>query len=113
MKHPPLWLYFAAAAVLLAVAAALYLMGRADAAAGLGGLGGLGLGGAVRAAVRVSDARVTVREQVVASRRRQAAERLEARAIEAQVKRAQAESARSAVDRLNSRFPPGEQDGDE
>ena len=105
MKAPPLWLYFAAAAVLLAVAVALYMAGRADAAAGLGGLGGLGLGGAVRAAVRVSDAKVTVREQVVASRRRQAAERVEARAIEARVKRAQAESARSAVDRLNERFP--------
>ena len=105
MKAPPLWLYFAAAGVLLAVAVALYLMGRADAAAGLGGLGGLGLGGAVRAAVRVSDANATVREQVVASRKRQASERAEARAIEAQVKRAQAESARSAVDRLNERFP--------
>jgi hypothetical protein len=112
MKAPPLWAYFAAAGLLLAVAVALYLMGRADAAAGLGGLGGLGLGGAVRAAVRVSDAKATVREQVVASRKRQASERLEARTIEAQVKRAQAESARSAVDRLNERFP-ADKDGDE
>jgi hypothetical protein len=105
MKSPPLWLYFAAAGVLVGVAVVLYLLGRSDAAAGVGAIGGLGLGGAVRAAARVGDARATVRETVVASRRRQAAERLEARAIEAAVKREQAASAKAAVDRLNERFP--------
>jgi hypothetical protein len=106
MKSPPLWLCFAAAGVLVGVAVVLYLLGRSDAAAGVGAIGGLGLGGAVRAAARVGDARATVRETVVASRRRQASERLEARAIEAHIKRERAASAKAAVDRLNERFPP-------
>ena len=102
----PLWLYFAAAAALLGVGLVLYLLGHAEAAAGAGGLGGLGLAGAVRSAERVGRARADVREQVVSSRRRQRAELAEARAIEAQVKRARDESTRAAVDRLNERFPP-------
>lgn len=104
MKTSRLWLYFAAAGALLGLALVLYLLGRVDAAAAIGTAGGLGLGGAIRSAARVDDARATIREQVVASRRRQASERVEARAIEARVKREQAESAKAAVDRVNARF---------
>jgi hypothetical protein len=106
VKNPPLWLYFGAAGVLVGVAVVLYLLGRSDAAAGVGAIGGLGLGGAVRAAARVGDARATVRETVVASRRRQSTDRERALVIKAQIKREQAASAKAAVDRLNERFPP-------